>query len=67
MTEDDRDKNRMINMAIILALLNGPKTKSTANKRQGLPDIIAGRPEITGAGNEIRTRDPRLGKPVLYH
>ena len=44
MTEDDRDKNRMINMAIILALLNGPKTKSTANKRQGLPDIIAGRP-----------------------
>ena len=33
------------------------------NKRQGLPDIIAGRPEFTGAGNEIRTRDPRLGKP----
>ena len=23
--------------------------------------------EFTGAGEEIRTLDPRLGKPVLYH
>ena len=56
----------MITMAIILYCYS-PKTKSTANKRQGLPDQIAGRPEFTGAGDEIRTRDPRLGKPVLYH
>jgi hypothetical protein len=30
-------------------------------------DTIAGRLEFTGAGKEIRTLDPRLGKPVLYH
>ena len=35
--------------------------------QKGPPGKIAGRPEFTGAGNEIRTRDPRLGKPVLYH
>ena len=42
-------------------------TAHAGRTRQGLPCPKAGRPENTGAGNEIRTRDPRLGKPVLYH
>jgi len=33
------------------------------NNQKGLPCPKAGRPEFTGAGNEIRTRDPRLGNP----
>ena len=28
--------------------------------------LIAYNPEISGAGNEIRTRNLRLGKPALY-
>ncbi len=35
-----------------------PKTKSPTSYEAGLPE--------SGAGNEIRTRDPDLGKVVLY-
>ncbi len=35
-----------------------PKTKNPTSYEAGLPE--------SGAGNEIRTRDPDLGKVVLY-
>ena len=42
----------------------GPKLSGAARKKQnpGLPEVVS----KTGAGNETRTRDPDLGKVVLY-
>ena len=43
------------------------KRSATLKKHKKAFRQNVGRLEFTGAGEEIRTLDPRLGKPVLYH
>jgi hypothetical protein len=51
-----------------LSLLTGsPTLLPSLNLNIGKPNTKEVRTPKSGAGNEARTRDPNLGKVVLYH
>ena len=64
-------RDRMSRVAPLQCERKKPKRENgfqhEAHDCNWLPDANASIFPVTGAGNEARTRDPNLGKVVLYH